>query len=397
MKIYIVENNICGYLGHFFNMALGLKENFEKIGIESSVLVNQKADADVCKKLQGKAIFPNCFWESEKEPDAVSAMHLYGKRFAEVLSTVESITGDDWLIVTTAFQDQVFGVAAYLETLSPENRPNVLFYIQWSNWRMRPDFAPAWKEACARISAISGTKSIIFAGLTEQLTQDFTQTTGCSAVVWPGPQYYGQRQPLVKRVKDKPVRISSLGRSLRRKGSHLLPEIIMRVKLSCPNACFSIQATNNMPKLKYMRFLPGVEIIEGGTTTAEHLDAIRSTEILLLPYQREDYADRSSGLMMEAAAFGRVVVVPDGTWLSDQIAEGKAAGKAFAQHSAKSIAESLILAIKELPKLSDQALKCADFWWDNQSSSAFVQKFMVLLEAQRAELDSSKLLVSSEP
>lgn len=376
MKLYIAENNLRDYLGHFFNMAAGLKHAFENLGIATHVLMHQNASPDVCHALHGKAIFPHCFWDSGQHANAKVAMQTYGAQFAHALSAIETIDRDDWLLVTTAFQDQVFGVAAYLETLLPDHRPRVLCYVHWSNWQDRPDRIAAWQDACKRLATAAGAGRFIFAAQTRPLVEAFTHMSGYSAVTWPVPMNYGPRQVLEPRRDHTPVRVAALGRNLHRKGSHQLPEVLMGVKLRYPQTRFSIQVSDNMSKLAYLRFFPGIEVLEGANTLSEHLDIIRRSDILLLPYRAEDYVNRSSGLMMEGAAFGRVMVVPQGTWLSQQIKQGRAAGTTFAGHSAKTIAQALILALQTLPRLSEKALACADYWWEYQSASAFVHQLL---------------------
>jgi hypothetical protein len=74
----------------------------------------------------------------------------------------------------------------------------------------------------------------------------------------------------------------------------------------------------------------GVELIDGAVDRAAFEAALSESHILLLPYDPEIYARRSSGLLVEGLASGIAIVAPSQpSWLTRTIAEEHAHGRSF--------------------------------------------------------------------
>lgn len=375
MAVYILENNLRDYLGHFYNMALGLKQALTQAGVDSLVAVHQDATPEVIQSLSAKPLFSQLSWASSKKVPPAKALELQGKRYRDALIQLPTPQQKDWFVVTTALQNQIFGMATYLEMLPVAQRPCTALYIHWANWQDNPSLMEAWKTACQRLAAAAGPGRFVFAVQTKELQEAFYKMTGYPAALWPVPMSYGTRQQPLARLAG-PARVAVLGRCLKRKGSNLLPEILARVKYRQSQTQFTVQVSSNMPYLKALGLIPGVKVTHGGSDQAQHLNAIRQADIVLLPYKVADYCDRSSGLMMEAAALGKSVVVPRGTWLSQQIESGRAVGTTFQHQNPAQIAQAVIEAVEQLPVSSLQASQCADYWWEQQSCTAFVNSLL---------------------
>lgn len=75
----------------------------------------------------------------------------------------------------------------------------------------------------------------------------------------------------------------------------------------------------------------------------------------MLPYEKESVAAINSGVFAEAASFGRPVVTPSGSWMSQQIDEGRATGAVYDEPTPESIAAALSEALQSLPRLASEA------------------------------------------
>ncbi|MHB8204593.1 MAG: glycosyltransferase family protein [Desulfomonilaceae bacterium] len=71
-----------------------------------------------------------------------------------------------------------------------------------------------------------------------------------------------------------------------------------------------------------------LRIIDGFVEPQEHYDLISECDIVILPYLKEYYPYRTSGILLDALIHGKVVVVPQDTWMSEMIEE-YGAGCAF--------------------------------------------------------------------
>ena len=64
--------------------------------------------------------------------------------------------------------------------------------------------------------------------------------------------------------------------------------------------------------------LPNLILIDGDLSEDEFYRAICDASCLLIPYDRERYQARSSGLLVQSYLCGRPAIVPSGTWMADQ-------------------------------------------------------------------------------
>jgi len=131
--------------------------------------------------------------------------------------------------------------------------------------------------------------------------------------------------------KDGPLRIIYLGDAREEKGFHLLPDLVDALAdkfFSEARARFVIQGyisvAGDNPMLSAARqrlaaYPPAhVELVTQQLGVAAFHDLVRTADIVLLPYDCRAYARRSSGILIQALAAGRVVIVPARTWLARQ-------------------------------------------------------------------------------
>ena len=125
------------------------------------------------------------------------------------------------------------------------------------------------------------------------------------------------------------------------KGGAVLPDVIARFRAARPDRRFFLQvqnATQAAAVSERIGHLDGLDIHTGQVSHRAYVSRLETLEILLLLYMPDRYALRSSGIFAEAVAHGLVTVVPDKTWMADQLAAGRGAGVTFTDHTAESIA-----------------------------------------------------------
>lgn len=109
----------------------------------------------------------------------------------------------------------------------------------------------------------------------------------------------------------------------------------------------AIQA--ELERLSRVRYDPLVVVRE--TLEPQAYDALFRGGICLQPYRRDDFADRVSGVTLDALRNGCPVVVPAGTWMA-RVAEETGAGVAVEEPSAESL-----LAAAETIRADDAAFR----------------------------------------
>ncbi len=126
-----------------------------------------------------------------------------------------------------------------------------------------------------------------------------------------------------------------MGDARREKGYHLLPAIAWNLKkdyLETGKARFVVQSNPNpregevetaIPRAELARFPSSmVALYDEPLSAAAYKDLLLGSDITLLPYERNAYRARSSGILAESLAAGIPVIVPAGTWLSRQLLLG---------------------------------------------------------------------------
>ena len=90
--------------------------------------------------------------------------------------------------------------------------------------------------------------------------------------------------------------------------------------------------------VKTLKETTGVELIDRFLPSTEYDDLIAGCDLILLPYDADQYRSRLSAIFVDATCAGVPVVVPEGTWMSRQLEEGLGAGGTFATLSPQAIA-----------------------------------------------------------
>lgn len=125
-----------------------------------------------------------------------------------------------------------------------------------------------------------------------------------------------------------PITIGYLGDARPEKGFQYLNEMLAKLddaELETPVRLLSQayvpkrSADVNMLKsieLLRLRTPHKVELAEGSLSSNEYRDLIERMDVILVPYDRENYAARSSGVFMEALCARRPPIVTAGTWMA---------------------------------------------------------------------------------
>jgi glycosyltransferase involved in cell wall biosynthesis len=99
---------------------------------------------------------------------------------------------------------------------------------------------------------------------------------------------------------------------------------------------------------------PNTEVLDRSLEDDEYGRHMAETHLVLLPYQADRYVARTSGILAEAIHAGVPMVVPDGTWLSEQLRR-HGAGVAFDPWQTDGFAHAVDRALERLPELLTRA------------------------------------------
>jgi hypothetical protein len=130
--------------------------------------------------------------------------------------------------------------------------------------------------------------------------------------------------------------------------------------------------------LEGTRKTPDVELIERGLLPGEFEQLLDDQQIILLPYNPLHYDRRGSLLFVQAVCSGKPVVVSNGTWMAEEVAQGRAAGVNFEYlvQNSEATAGNLCEAIREIcanyAQYSAMAEARSSYYSERHTASAYL-------------------------
>jgi len=100
--------------------------------------------------------------------------------------------------------------------------------------------------------------------------------------------------------------------------------------------------------------LPNVHLLSEPLDDSEYVGQMIMADLVLLPYRAEQYVARTSGILAEAICAGVPAIVPEGTWLSEQMRR-HGAGAAFQPDDPGAVARETRKALGRLDQLRERA------------------------------------------
>lgn len=376
--VYVLEANLRNSLGHFLNNTTGLAKALSAANCPTKIFANVDAADEAVRELEAKRLFRNTSMSGDPENpnDLIAAMESLGEQFFEDFCKLGNIPENAVLFVPTTAESQIYGMACFLNQRQVPATVKVIFNFHWETVSESDARAAAFKRAFAHLRMALAPSQILLSAHTPGVAAAMeTVTGGLPVEVLPMPQYYGEQKPAAPAGNTRKPILTVLGRSLPRKGSGAILDLVYKLRSRCPSLRFKIQSTSTKGLAKWKaRFTPRVTLFSGGLSMRQYLANLNTADIFLLPYSTEDYADRTSGVFAECAAMGRVAIVPANTWLARQIEAGRAAGVVFDSTQADAIENAVIRAVQEIDTLKEKAYKTADYWWENVSAAAYVRE-----------------------
>jgi glycosyltransferase involved in cell wall biosynthesis len=116
----------------------------------------------------------------------------------------------------------------------------------------------------------------------------------------------------------------------------------------------------NHPNIKYLNFVENIA------------SEIAKCDLIFLPYKKENYIHRGSGILLESLATGVPVIVPSDTTLSERI-KITGSGVTFSHNNLESLIESFELAQISYSKLLQNAAKNSETWPQSHGIKHFVK------------------------
>jgi glycosyltransferase involved in cell wall biosynthesis len=184
------------------------------------------------------------------------------------------------------------------------------------------------RQALADLYATPGSEGLRLFTDSDNLTEEHSQTLHRRFQTAPIPVDPALFGPRPARSGNSCTALY-LGDARTEKGYAVLPSIAraFREDLSSGHLKMVIQSNFNVPggepgiaaARDLLSSLPNVVLLRDAVSDAPYNDYLLSADLILLPYQVDRYISRTSGVLAEAICAGVPAIVPQGTWLADQV------------------------------------------------------------------------------
>ena len=386
-RFFIVELDAVDYTGHFFNQVFGLRDAALELGLEPHVFVPTTAEAAVVKGLDAKAILPRLAWfESNRD--------LVLESFAEIKQDLTAlwqaiaahdITEQDILFFTSSRPTTIFALGDWLSHQRMESRPATFVRFigaEISNPQTLVHGQKAWAFRFASdCLATSGADARVFFTVNNRKLLKYLEILcGRRAFFLPVPKYYDVTGDSSRRGGPPTIYVH-LNHSSVPTAAELVNGMARRILQTHGDVKLLVKLSGRYSEGDFAPTqLDGanMKLLPKNMDAASYFDSIKRSDIVLLPYNPVEYRTRASGPYCEAVALGKVVVAPDRTWMSEQIADGQGVGILFDEPSAETMADAVIKALRGLPRLREDAACCADAFRAENSTRRHIELMLEL-------------------
>ena len=366
-KLIIVSFYLPGLTGHYFNELLGYKTAANALGFAHQIIVPRKTDPRLAASLSADRVLMNLesIWAAIEAHD---------------------LKDTDILLFPRGHPTLISSVGLWLARRSPERRPSVFFRIVGDEiidlyTAKYNDAAPFFRTACLDLRTLPGQERVFLLVESSVVARMVTRVCCRRTFMMPTPKHL---DVAAKGDAAEPTRPTVYVHLNWKSGSLVrdLGDIIRRVTTSEPMVKFIVKPSDFPSKActeLESRIASLAEILPAYQDTADYLANFSRCTVVLLAYEPQAYRNTTSGVFVEAASFGKPVVVPGGTWMVQQIIAGCGVGTIFKDSKTESIVAALLEALTASERLSAAARMIAPQVRNRNSSQRYIEQMMMLI------------------
>ena len=384
-----VHHRLLGRTGHRFNEGLALTAEATRNGRELVLLIHRDAEPEVCGALPDSA---------GPARSGVSAGSRFAERVRDFVDMLHlhvdpELSGHDLVLMTVATQCELAAFAVWMRELGDPG-PRVVIYFHSDRWNRagEDERRRQLSEIALAAAAIGALPAAVrdrlrlgasTASLAAHLSSLLDVTVDEAAIPLVLEGVLGRvREPPGPAGRDgvdpRGIRLGFLGGAREEKGFHRLPGIVgaLRSRLSFRALVQLVNET--LPpaawaELESLAGEPEIETLRGALSPRQWSDAIASCDVLVFPYERIAYRQRTSGIFAEAVAAGIPSIVPDRIWMAGDDHLGSRGRSDLRRRRSESIAEACAEASARLAEPGcAQALAVAEAWRRDRGLAAFL-------------------------
>jgi len=381
-RLFIVDQTLKDFQGHHFEYDAAIAEAAEAAKLEPVILANKKYEKVGAEAAEVVPWFRTSWYESSA--DAKHA-HTFWNETLDFFKQ-RAVTPDDIVLIHTVSFAEFVEIVDYYEGLLWQDvarLPTVYVILRRDPDECAQPVLEALKVKLRRLYEVPDLSSRLrLCTDTDQLRDGWSDALGQPVLTLPIPF----RHSLVDRLERKrepgaPVQVVYLGDARNEKGYQHFPGMVQALWkdfIQPGRVEVTLQSNYNMPggeggipqaRLRLQRYPHGVTLITDTMEPEAYYALLAKADIVVLPYDPQAYVRRSSGVLNEAIAAGKVTVVPEGTWLASQVDPARA----VVYRHPGGLADAVIAAVEKFPELARGAAAHQPGYRNQQNPQRFVQ------------------------
>jgi hypothetical protein len=387
-KVVIPAFASFGVSGHSFNELVHFKNESADIGLTPRILVPRATDERLAAEIGADRVLELLpAFEVNAENFVLSTVTFAdtARLFAPLRSWLdaEGLDSSDIIYFPRGHPVLISGIGRWLSEQPKGKRPAVFFRIigdeltDLDTGRFKPR-AAFYRLASADLDNASARDRVFF------LVNSAAKARSVSRVLRRRPfmmQHHFGRPPDITTATevDSTVYVHVNSRS----GRCLidLGETIRRVHALAPATKFLIKPAGDIAETIAALDLgdsPLVELLPLQMSTTEYFGNLARSTLVVLAYEAQPYRFLTSGVFTEAASLGKPVIVPDGTWMADKIAEGYGVGLSFADHATQTLADVILKGLQDSHQFTSTAQELAPRLAEETGLRRFIETMLSL-------------------
>lgn len=394
-KLLIVEEALKGYTGHWYEYNKAVTEFNRNAGIDVTIAAHKTVSQDVIDELNAIPLFAYTNWDGVYYSSSAIKRYLgiiqhnwyIYKTLDKLFSSSESFDcvfvptviiyhWIAWLFLVRKYQGKKF------KRLVLFIRNNAGSYPNNSNQPVFEKHTIILKKILQSYCKYIKSGVVCLGTDSKRHAIEYNLLAGVEVNVFPHPKT--ELDALTKNLNHatKAVTISCLGPARLEKGIDTLQKAILHLLSEKPelNAKFIIQWNQDIfnadgskiEKYSELETSDKVEFLTSDLSSQQYNDYLTSSDCIILPYRRQAYYTRLSGIAVEAAILGIPIIYTKDTWLEDAVSE-YGAGLGVENENYLDLAEKIDLMVSDIDKYQSEAIKKSWLARNYHSQDNFLQ------------------------
>lgn len=377
-RLFIIDQTLKDFQGHHFEYAAAIAEAAQAQDVAPVVVANRHYEVTGAETAEVVPWFQNSWHETSGE-------YRFWEETLDFLRN-RGVTAQDIVLIHTVSLEEFHQIVDFYETLlwgEAAVLPTVYVILRRDPEEYTPDALAALQTKLRHAFEVPDlAHRLVLCTDTEPLREAWSAALNQSVLTLPIPFRHNLVDRYARERKaNAPLQIVYLGDARVEKGYQHFPPVVQALwagHIQTGRVEVTLQSNFNTPKgegdvpqarLKLQRYPRGVTLLKEPLKPEDYYAVLAKADIIVLPYDPERYARRSSGVMNEAISAGKVTVVPEGTWLALQ----GAPDRTVTYEHPSGLAAAVLAAVENFESLSRGARAYQPLYRKEQSPEAFVR------------------------